>query len=81
MTTVSSGLAAQLVLAVVAILVAAIAPAGRRSLLAGSACAALGVAGVVTGLAAMAGDGSAAGTPDPGRPAVGPAVGAADAGA
>ncbi len=61
MTTISSGLAAQLVLTVVAILVAAIAPAGRRSLLAGSACAALGVAGVVTGLAAMAGDGSPAG--------------------
>ena len=61
MTTVSSGLAAQLVLAGIAILAAVLAPAGRRSLLAGSACAALGVAGVVTGLAAMAGDGSPAG--------------------
>ena len=58
MTTVTTGLTAQLVLAAVAVLVAVIAPAGRRSLLAGSVCAALGVAGVVTGLAAMAGDGS-----------------------
>jgi formate hydrogenlyase subunit 3/multisubunit Na+/H+ antiporter MnhD subunit len=57
MLTVSSGLVSQLVLAGVAIVLAVIAPAGRRSLLAGSACSALGVAGVVTGLAAMAGTG------------------------
>jgi formate hydrogenlyase subunit 3/multisubunit Na+/H+ antiporter MnhD subunit len=58
MTAVSTGLTVQLALAVVAVLMAVIAPPGRRSLLAGSVCASLGVAGVVTGLAAMAGSGS-----------------------
>ena len=56
MSTVAAGLSAQLGLAVLAVLAATLAPARRRSMLAGGVCAALGVAGVVTGLAAMAGD-------------------------
>lgn len=55
MTAVGLGLIAQLVLAVVAILAAAAAPVRSRSALAGAACVGLGIAGVVTGAAAMGG--------------------------
>ncbi len=54
MTLVTAGTLAQLTLAAVALL-AALAPARARNLLAGSACAALGVAGAVSGFAAMTG--------------------------
>jgi formate hydrogenlyase subunit 3/multisubunit Na+/H+ antiporter MnhD subunit len=57
----SLGIAIQLVLAAVAVVAATLAPARVRSLLAGAACAGLGVAGAVTGLQAMSG-----GNPGPG---------------
>lgn len=55
MTGVETGLLAQGGLAVVAILVASTAPARRRNLLAGTACAALAAAGATTGALALAG--------------------------
>ncbi len=55
MSGVTAGIAAQLLAAAVAVLVATLAPARVRSRLAGSACLALGIAGMVTGLMAMAG--------------------------
>ena len=61
MSGVSAGIATQLVLAAVALVAAILAPARVRSLSAGTACAGLGVAAVVTGLLAMAG-----GAPGPG---------------
>jgi hydrogenase-4 component B len=61
MTVVQAGLSAQLVLAALAVLVAFLAPDRSRSRLAGGAAAALGIAGVVTGAAAMASTGAARG--------------------
>ena len=55
MSGVTAGIAAQLLVAAVAVLVATLAPARVRSPLAGAACAALGVAGAITGLMAMTG--------------------------
>ena len=55
MNAVEVGLLAQLGLTAVAVAAAILAPPHRRSVLAGTACAALGLAGVVTGVAAMAG--------------------------
>ncbi|HRC40020.1 proton-conducting transporter membrane subunit [Nostocoides sp.] len=59
MSGVSGGIAAQLLAAGGTVLVAILAPARLRSLLAGSACVALGIAGVATGLVAMFGAGGA----------------------
>ena len=53
MSVVTAGTLAQLGLAALAVLLAALAPARLRSAFAGTAAAALGVAGLVTGLAAM----------------------------
>ena len=55
MTGVEAGLAAQLVLGGVAVLVAALAPDRRRRQLSGVASGALAAAGLVTGLAALGG--------------------------
>lgn len=52
---VQAGLVAQLALAGVAVLVAVLAPTGRRAVLAGLSCAALSTAGAVTGALAMGG--------------------------
>lgn len=55
MSGVHQGLIAQLVLAAVAVAVALLTPARSRSVLAGTACAALSVAGTVTGVLAAGG--------------------------
>ncbi|MCU0266707.1 MAG: hydrogenase 4 subunit B [Actinomycetia bacterium] len=57
MTTVEAGLLLQPALAGVAVVAAFVVPARSRSVVVGSLAAALGVAGVVTGLAAMGGAG------------------------
>ena len=62
MSPVEVGLVVQLVLLVVGLL-AALAPAGVRSRVAGLACAALGVGGAATGAAAMAGGSGALSLP------------------
>jgi formate hydrogenlyase subunit 3/multisubunit Na+/H+ antiporter MnhD subunit len=54
-TGIQAGLLAQLAFAVAAVLVAVVAPAWRRNLLAGTACATLGAAGAATGALALAG--------------------------
>jgi formate hydrogenlyase subunit 3/multisubunit Na+/H+ antiporter MnhD subunit len=55
MTTVEGGLLAQGVLAVAACVAAVATPSGRRQVVAGVACAALGLAGAVTGGKSLAG--------------------------
>ncbi len=55
MTAIEASLLAQGVLAAVALLAAVAAPARRRNLLAGTACAALAAAGATTGALALAG--------------------------
>ncbi len=55
MTGASSGLLAQLALAVVAVLTAALAPARARNVAAGSACALLGLVAAATGVLALTG--------------------------
>ncbi len=61
MTVVQAGLSAQLAIAGLAVLVSFLAPERSRSRLAGGAAAALGIAGAVTGAAAMSGSGAARG--------------------
>jgi formate hydrogenlyase subunit 3/multisubunit Na+/H+ antiporter MnhD subunit len=55
MTAVETGLLAQLALAILAVVAALVAPPRRRSLAPGSAAVLLGLAGAVTGAAAMSG--------------------------
>ena len=55
MTAVQVGLLSQVVLAAVAVVVALVVPAAARAVLAGVSCAAVSVAGAVTGALAMAG--------------------------